>query len=54
MSKAECPHRGTMTLLPIPEDPTFRVLDWCFYLRKEIKEECPEDCPYKNEPVNYE
>ena len=53
-NRAECEHRGTMTLTPIPEDPAWRVLDWCFCLNKEIKEECKEDCPYKDRPVDYE
>lgn len=49
----ECQHRGTMTLLPT-ETQGWEILDWCFFLRKRIKEECPSDCPYKDKEVDYE
>ncbi len=49
----ECQHRGTMTLTPT-ETRGWEIMDWCFYLKKIIKEKCPSDCPYKDKEVYYE
>ena len=46
----KCRHRGTMTLPPYKESG-WKYLDWCFYLGKEIKDDCPKDCPHKDKPV---
>jgi len=54
MTRAEeCKHRGTMTLTPTENDG-WRVLDWCFFKRRAISEECPVDCQFRDREVDYE
>jgi hypothetical protein len=52
MIDKDCKHSGTMTLTPC-EEKGCEVLPWCFYLDKEMKGDCPKDCPHKDKPIQY-